>query len=238
MNDHVAKPIEPEDLWKALLKWIKPRHRISTRSAGKPKIEEVAELPADIKGLDINSGLRRMLGKKSLYLSMLRKFATGQKTTPAEILRALDSNDWTTAERLAHTLKGISGNISATILHQLAENAEAVIKARAGRQVIDAAINLLKFALENLISELDSKLPAVQSKNAVIIVPEKLKAVCESLDAFLSDDDAKAAEVMNANMDLLYSAFPNHYGKIEAGIVACDFGAALAALRSATGSYA
>jgi hypothetical protein len=26
MNDHIAKPIEPEDLWKALLKWVKPRH--------------------------------------------------------------------------------------------------------------------------------------------------------------------------------------------------------------------
>jgi PAS domain S-box-containing protein len=25
MNDHVAKPIEPEDLWKTLLKWIKPK---------------------------------------------------------------------------------------------------------------------------------------------------------------------------------------------------------------------
>jgi len=25
MNDHVAKPIEPEDLWKVLLKWIPPR---------------------------------------------------------------------------------------------------------------------------------------------------------------------------------------------------------------------
>jgi CheY-like chemotaxis protein len=26
MNDHIAKPIEPEDLWKVLLKWVKPRH--------------------------------------------------------------------------------------------------------------------------------------------------------------------------------------------------------------------
>jgi CheY-like chemotaxis protein len=25
MNDHLAKPIEPDDLWKALLKWVRPR---------------------------------------------------------------------------------------------------------------------------------------------------------------------------------------------------------------------
>jgi CheY-like chemotaxis protein len=237
MNDHVAKPIEPEDLWKALLKWIKPRHRISTRSTGKPKVEEDIELPSDIKGLDINNGLRRMLGKKSLYLTMLRKFAAGQKSTPAEIMLALDRNDWMAAERLAHTLKGVAGNISATVLHQLAENLEAAIKARAARQVIDAAVNLLKSALENMITQLEQKLPAAQLQNAVIVVPEKLKAVCDKLDALLSDDDAKAVDVMNANVDLLHTAFPNHYGKIDEGIVACDFGAALAALRSATGSY-
>jgi two-component system sensor histidine kinase/response regulator len=28
MNDHVAKPVEPDDLWKALLKWVKPRHAV------------------------------------------------------------------------------------------------------------------------------------------------------------------------------------------------------------------
>jgi CheY-like chemotaxis protein len=237
MNDHVAKPIEPEDLWIALLKWIKPRHRISTRSTVKPKIEEDTELPSDIKGLDIKSGLHRMLGKKSLYLSMLRKFAAGQKSTPAEIMMALDRNDWTMAERLAHTLKGVSGNISATVLHQLAENLEAVIKARVDRQVIDAAINLLKSALENMIVQLEQKLPAAKPKNAVIVVPEKLKEVCDKLEALLSDDDSKASDVMNANMDLLHSAYPNHFDKIDESIVACDFGAALAALRAATGSY-
>jgi PAS domain S-box-containing protein len=238
MNDHVAKPIEPEDLWKALLKWIKPRHRISTRSTGKPKVEEDRELPFDIKGLDLNSGLRRMLGKKSLYLTMLRKFAAGQKSTPAEIMLALDSNDWMTAERLAHTLKGVAGNISATALQQLAENLETVIKARSDRQVIDFTIDLLKLSLESLVLQLEQKLPALKSKIAVVVVPEKLKEVCDKLDALLSDDDTKAADVMNANVDLLHTAFPNHYGKIDEGILACDFEAALAALRSATASYA
>jgi PAS domain S-box-containing protein len=32
MNDHVAKPIEPEDLWKSLLKWIKSKHVIAINS--------------------------------------------------------------------------------------------------------------------------------------------------------------------------------------------------------------
>jgi len=50
----------------------------------------------------------------------------------------------------------------------------------------------------------------------------------------LSDDDSKAADVMSENGDMLHAAFPNHYGKIDDGIIACDYEAALAALRSAT----
>ena len=234
MNDHVAKPIEPEDLWKALLKWIKPRHPLSAKAVVNIKSEEDVKLPSDVEGLDIGSGLRRMLGKKSLYLSMLRKFCAGQKSIPAEIIKALDNKDWDVAERLAHTLKGVSGNISATKLQQLSDTVEVVIKDRASRQVIDDAIALLKTALDKIILQLEHKLPAVQSKNTVIVIPEKLKAVCESLDALLSDDDSKAADVMSANEDMLHAAFPNHYGKIDDGIIACDYEAALAALRSAT----
>ena len=98
----------------------------------KPQAVEVedADLPSGIDGLDMANGLRRVLGKKPLYLSMLRKFVAGQKSATAEILKALEGNDWDTAERLAHTLKGVSGNIGATGLQQLAEKLEAAIKER------------------------------------------------------------------------------------------------------------
>ena len=56
MNDHVAKPIEPEDLWKALLKWIKPRHDTASMAGVTPQKVPDAELPFDIKGLDVANG--------------------------------------------------------------------------------------------------------------------------------------------------------------------------------------
>jgi two-component system sensor histidine kinase/response regulator len=236
MNDHVAKPIEPEDLWKALLKWIKPRHLISSVAEVRQQAADGTELPANIDGLDISNGLRRMLGKKSLYLSMLRKFVAGQKSTPAKIINALDSEDWSTAERLVHTLKGVSGNIGATGMQQLAGNIEVAIKARSSREEINVWIEELTVALESIISQLENKLPQEPEKISVIVDPEILKAVCKKLDSLLAKDDASATELMNTNSDMLHSAFPEHYGKIDAGILACDFEVALAALRTATGT--
>jgi two-component system sensor histidine kinase/response regulator len=238
MNDHVAKPIEPEDLWKALLKWIKPRHAAASIAEVKPQAAQDVVLPSDINGLDIADGLRRVLGKKPLYLLMLRKFAAGQKSTTAEILKALDDNDWDAAERLAHTLKGVSGNIGATGLQQLAEKAEAAIKEHRSREELNGLLIALKNLLRNLIAQLEQKLPEERSRTAVTIDPEKLKSVCGKLEALLAEDDAEAGDVLDANAYLLSTAFPNHYRKIEDGIRLFDFEAALAALRAATAAFA
>jgi CheY-like chemotaxis protein len=234
MNDHVVKPIEPEDLWKALLKWIKPRHATDSMAEVKPQAVQDVVLPSDINGLDIADGLRRVLGKKSLYLLMLRKFAAGQKSATAEILKALDGNNWDAAERLAHTLKGVSGNIGATGLQQLAEKAEVAIKEHRPREELNGLLIALKNLLKNLIAQLEQKLPEERGGTAVTVDPEKLKSVCDKLAALLADDDAEAGDVLDANADLLNAAFPNHYRKIEDGIRSFDFEAALVALRIAT----
>ena len=227
MNDHVAKPIEPEDLWKALLKWIKPRYPAAAGA-------QDADLPSGIDGLDMVNGLRRVLGKKPLYLSMLRKFVAGQKSAPAEILKALEGDDWDTAERLVHTLKGVSGYIGATGLQQLAEKIEAAIKGRCSREELDGLLSALKNLLKNIITQLEQKLPEERVKASVTVDPEKLKVVCDKLEALLADDDAEAGDVLEANANLLNAAFPVHYRKINDGIRSFDFEAALTALRAAT----
>ncbi|MDO8786498.1 MAG: response regulator, partial [Sulfuritalea sp.] len=234
MNDHVAKPIEPEDLWKVLLKWIKPRGSPPSPTERKPQAADDAELPSGIEGLDIANGLRRVLGKKPLYFSMLRKFVAGQKPAIANILTALDSNSWDTAERLAHTLKGVSGNIGAVTLLPLAEKLETAIMEHRPRTEIDARLGELKEPLGYLIAQLEQKLPEKQSQKAVAIDPKKLKAVCDRLTVLLAANDARAVDVLEANADLLSTAFPDDYRKIDDGIRSFDFEAALAALSTTT----
>ena len=236
MNDHVAKPIEPEKLWEALLKWIKPHQSTAAVVESKPQAVVDVALPSGIEGLDMADGLRRVLGKKPLYLSMLHKFVAGQKSVVEEILKALEGNSWNTAERLAHTLKGVSGTIGATRLQQLAERLEVAIRERSPREEIDARLDELKMVLVDLISQLEQQLSVERVKTAGTVDPEKLKAVCEKLAAMLADDDAEAVDVLDANVELLHGAFPIHYRQIDDGIRSFDFEAALAVLRVAIGT--
>ncbi|MBI5591288.1 MAG: PAS domain S-box protein [Deltaproteobacteria bacterium] len=238
MNDHVAKPIEPEILWKMLLKWIKPRYSTAATAEVNSQVVEDADLSSDIEGLDMVNGLRRVFDKKSLYLSILRKFISGQKSVVAEILKALECDVPNSAERLAHTLKSVSGTIGATGLQQLAEKLETAIKEHHPRAEVDARLDALKMPLEYLITQLEQKLPEERIKTAVTVAPEQLKAVCDKLEAMLADDDAGVSEVLDVNADLLNAAFPNHYRKIDDGIRSFDFDAALAALKAATGPSA
>jgi two-component system sensor histidine kinase/response regulator len=233
MIDHVAKPIEPEILWKALLKWIKPRH-MAEAEIEQQAVQDV-NLPSSIDGLDMLDGLRRVRGKKPLYLSILRRFIIGQKSAAAEIFEALEGNAWDTAKRFAHTLKGVSGTIGATNLQQLAERLETAIKEDRPREEIDARLNEIKMPLAFLIAQLEQHLPEERVKTTVTVDQEKLKVVCDKLAAMLDDDDAEAVDVLDANADLLNTAFPNHYRTIDESIRSFDFEAALTALKVASG---
>jgi CheY-like chemotaxis protein len=238
MNDHVAKPIEPENLWKALLKWIKPLHAPARAIPVKPRSVSEADLPADIEGLDMATGLKRVLGKKPLYLSVLRKFIAGQKLVVAEIRKALESDTGDTPERLAHTLKGVCGTIGATGLQQLAEKLEIAIRERHPRPEIDALLDEVNLPLAYLIFQLEQQLPEERIKAAIGGTPEQLKAVCDRLAAMLADDDAEAYDILDANADLLHAAFAHHYHLIDDGIRSFNFEAALKALREAIGTSA
>ncbi len=233
MVDFVAKPIDPDELWRALLRWVKPRAGdapASPVSVSATPADAIA-LPAGLPGVDMELGLRRVMGKQALYLSMLRKFMAGQSRFGAAIEQALDAQDWAEAERLAHTLKGVAGNIGATELQARAGELEAALKAKQPRAQIDVLLAAPTTMLAELIGAISAALPAEPRAAPALVDRAKLREVCERLAQLLADDDAEAAEVLEANQQLLRSAFGAAFSGIEAGIHNFDFPAALDALR-------
>ena len=163
MNDFLTKPINPDDLWNMLLKWIPSRQSPLLKIAAVPVTTngERTELPEGITGLDVRSGLSRMMGKKPLYLAMLQRYVAGQKNSLQNIKTALDAQDQPTAQRVAHTLKGVSGTIGATQIPDHAEAVERAIREGYPRAQIDLKLNELEAPLALLISDLEAWLPPV-----------------------------------------------------------------------------
>jgi CheY-like chemotaxis protein len=239
MNDHIAKPIEPEDLWQALLKWIKPLHaEVPKPMAVQPQQRQQADLPVGLDGLDMDAGLRRVLGKKWLYLSMLRRFVAGQKGAVATIRKALQDADRVSAERLAHTLKGVAGNIGASEVQALAASSEQAIRDGEPLETTTERLAALEGPLASIIAQLEAALPPELAAAGPEVDPHRLKAVGDRLQALLADDDAGALAVWEENTELLHSAFPAAFEAMDRGIRAFDYDAALVALRSASATAA
>ena len=126
MNDALIKPIDPQALWAVLLRWIPPLHP-EEAGAGAPLAHaapaggsSAAALLAGLPGLDADKGLGVSMGNEGLYLSILRRFVESQSSVPSQVHAALAVGDVPAAERLAHTLKCVAGNIGAGEVESLA----------------------------------------------------------------------------------------------------------------------
>jgi CheY-like chemotaxis protein len=234
MNDHVAKPIEPQDLYRSLLKWIRPRVATGRSAHHHTAPAVLVELP-DIAGLDQASGLSRVLGKKQVYLSMLRKFLAGQQSFAHDMQSALDSSDWARAERLAHTLKSVAGNISLTSVQQAAAALEAAIHQRHAHGGILAQIQACDALLAPVLTELAAKLPTEQASGEFACFDGRdIAKVCGQLAELLDDDDMAAGDLLNEHDQLLKSALGDAaYSALEAAIRRFDYEIGLQHLRAA-----
>ncbi|HOW57818.1 MAG TPA: Hpt domain-containing protein, partial [Smithellaceae bacterium] len=128
MNDYISKPIEPEQLFKVLSRWIRPDFSGRKSSPATKKFKRAGSaLPGKLPGIDITSALRRLGGNEDLLIRLLRTFLRNQKETGAALKKALNANDYKTARRLAHTVKGVAGNLSAMKLFEAAGRLEELI---------------------------------------------------------------------------------------------------------------
>ena len=162
MNGHVTKPIDPDQLFSTLQKWIKPcekRAQVeqSDASAEKPEPQKVLpaedEFPKSLSGFDLEDGLKRLQGNKKLYRKLLLSFATDYSTVANEIRQALDAEDFDQAHSLVHNLKGLAGNLAATKLQAAAVNLEKLVKGVEKKIPSVKDLNLKFSELENALNQ-------------------------------------------------------------------------------------
>ena len=111
MNDHVSKPIEPDALFAALMRWRKPRQGQAASAACRTAKTPDDAILLEIDGVDMAGGLSRVAGNRRLYRDLLVQFAARQGEVNSQIMAAIDSGDHKLAERILHTVKGVAGNI-------------------------------------------------------------------------------------------------------------------------------
>jgi signal transduction histidine kinase/CheY-like chemotaxis protein/HPt (histidine-containing phosphotransfer) domain-containing protein len=161
ITDHIGKPIDPDRLVATLAKWVRPT-RITGRTPVGQKVKNSAPEPLpNLPGVNVAESVRRIGGNVALYFSLLDKFRVKQQNFATSFREALAANDQDTAERLAHTLRGIAGTLGAETLQDFARLLESSIKKGASGEV-DSLLARVDKELATFIASIDQVLETRQ----------------------------------------------------------------------------
>jgi len=166
MNDIVGKPFTSQELWHGLLKFLTPIDIHNETAYANEKNDE------------------------SLRRKLISHFIRNNRSKFAEIQDAINKEDYTSAHRLAHTLKSNAGQLNKTLLQQAAEVIEDGLKS-GENNVTKKQLNMLELELNEALAELESFVEEETLYDATdtITVTPKIREMFDELELLLEDSN-------------------------------------------------
>lgn len=178
INDCIAKPINPVEMFSILARWIKLPSTDETLALA-PLENYHNDSPdydfSPLRCIDIQSGMKVTQGDEALFLSLLNQFKNTYANFGSELHQGLEAKDLEAAGKHLHGLRGTAGNLGAIELAQQAKELEILLLQ--GSDDSD-----IKPQLASLLETLDKVVVSIDLVNDQITPPEPNKIR-------LTDDD-------------------------------------------------
>jgi PAS domain S-box-containing protein len=220
MNDHIAKPIDIANLRSTLSQWLEELPVDTTI------VEAPSTPPVGDEHIDSATAIARLGGNQALHARLLGRFAEDQENFPARLEDAQARGAIDEMILLAHTLRGLAGNIGADKLGKLAGELEHCLKKQpAEAERIDQLRQALSESLDGVLASIARNCPRHTPPAAkdTTLDPNALAR----LQILLNDDDASAVQEFDALATALRGKLdPEQVDQLARAITGYDFEAA------------
>jgi len=201
MNEHIAKPIDVAVLQSTLAIWLGGLTADTAEAPATPA-DKTAD---DSEIIDSASAIARLGGNRQLHDRLLVRFAEDQGDFLARLRNAQAHGELDEMILLAHTLRGLAGNIGASRLASLSADLEKCLKQQPDAiREIDTLIAQLDTVLTSVFALIAKKAPTAQAKTAATLAQQQaLPEALSRLQQLLDNDDATAVREFENIADTL-----------------------------------
>ena len=217
MNDFVSKPVVPGQLVETLRKWLKyralPQKQSSAENtSAKSRNLRIREqtpvskqrnlrIRAEKPAINTASALKRLKGNRKLFTKLLLNFAKNYGGITEKIKSSLSDGETVRARYLAHTLKGVAGNLSASELQAAASELESAIENGRTEETVARKLGSLERSLARVLSSIQSVKDVAKFENSdagetdAAVSPESLdeiRPMLLRLNRLVSENDIES----------------------------------------------
>jgi len=255
MNDYLAKPVDPDALYKVILKWLGPAQNTVVTNEDKKNTElqetdlhtgihtasaapDIMSALQSIDGLNAEFGLKNLVGDIPWYTKLIEQFITRHLEDTAAMRTCLKANDMTTIQRMCHSLKGTSSTLGFTGIQKTAIELEKILQAGKSKKIISSSLKVLDDQLHKTYNDV------TQIVTAFRVPPEasaaanenfsQISALLAELSPLLENHDTAANDLFENSRDLLLRAIGYEGTVLENQIQMFDYDDALQTLNNLT----
>ena len=204
MNDYVTKPIDQDFLYKTLRKYLDySENEKNCEDLAKGDEETTLELPAQMAGIHLRSGLTRLNHNVDFYIKLLKDFHDDYHDASDKVNRLLQNQDFAKIQLYVHTIKGIAANLAAYDLEKASQTVESTIKK--GGAVTESMLQIFRGSLAIVLDSIETipTIEKVESKLDIEVNPDidyaNIIAQIKDLQIMLNTNDLDA-EIAVENM--------------------------------------